>query len=140
MLIKAVIIEFNEFIEEEILILANDSFILDTFYLGSSINLLPLCKNIEYSAEISIIRLNDVEIEEIIEEKKDIVWDGKTFQHYIYGQLDVDKLIIKSIIDVPIEKEDIFNYSYCDQKYIKMKIDRFDIEFLSHYKKNNDEF
>lgn len=140
MLIKAVIIEFNEFIEEEILILANDSFILDTFYLGSSINLLPLCKNIEYSAEISIIRLNDAEIEEIIEEKKDIVWDGKTFQHYIYGQLDVDKLIIKSIIDVPIEKEDIFNYSYCDQKYIKMKIDRFDIEFLSHYKKNNDEF
>jgi|GEM_PF-796152 len=133
MKLKAMIMEFNENIEEEILVLVNDSFLLNTFYLASSPNLFPLSEGTEYNVEISIVILYNTEIEQIKENKKTIEQDGKSFKHYIYGKLDVEQLMIKSIIDVPLEKEYIFDYSFCDQKYIKMKIDMFNIEFLSYY-------
>ncbi|URZ06595.1 hypothetical protein [Clostridium felsineum] len=55
---------------------------------------------------------------------------GETFSHYIYGKVDIDKCVIKSSIEIKLDEEDLVEHGYCDNKYVRLKVDRFNLEFI----------
>ena len=118
----AKIINLDDNVEEEVLIKINGvdlvAFITYSPYLIEIDH--------EYSVEI-VLFADDVDIKENNQEEKCLVRDGETFAYTVkgflnqMGQLDVGFLIEDEIFD---------DYEYLYEKYITLKVDRIDLEFV----------
>ena len=72
---------------------------------------------------------DDIVIKETNESKK-IERIIPLYSYRIIGVLDVDKQLIKSLIDFSLEESDIWNVSYLDKKMVEVSVPRIDIEFI----------
>lgn len=118
---------FNELVEEEIIVNIDGQELICFMPYGieKDINVGDKC-----SADIEVEFYDDIELEIMQEKIKKIECIGKTFSHYIYGKVDIDKCVIKSSIEIKLDKDDLIEYGYCDNKYVKLKVDRFNLEFI----------
>ncbi len=108
---------------EEVTIKTNDIMIIGFVNCGVQ-------KEIGDTCNFEIELFDDLEIKEIAESKKEVHRIGNSYSYYIRGILDVDALKIHSILDIDLEKEDIYDYAYLDGKYIEIKVKRLDINFI----------
>lgn len=72
---------------------------------------------------------NSYKVEELENESVGFERIGDTFAYWIKGRLDIDR----GVIDCGIRFEDEFllpDYGYLDGKFIRLKVDRIDVEFL----------
>lgn len=72
---------------------------------------------------------DDIVMEETNEPEK-VERIPSSYSYIISGVLDVEKKMIKSIIDFTLEESDIWDVSYLDNKMVKAVISRIDIEFI----------
>ena len=107
---------------EEVTIKTNDTMI--TGFVNCGVQ-----KEIGDTCNFEIELYDDLEMQEIVENKKELYRIGNSYSYYIRGILDVDALKIHSILDIDLEKEDIYDYAYLDGKYIEIKVQRLNINF-----------
>lgn len=72
---------------------------------------------------------DDIEIKETNESEK-IERINSSYSYRIIGVLEVDKQMIKSLIDFSVEESDIWNVSHLDKKMVEVAVLRIDIEFI----------
>lgn len=118
---------FDKIIEEEVVVNVNNQ-LLRCFM--SYLDDLDIEVGNEYYANIEYEIYNDLSIEEINEELKNIQCVNESFSYDIIGKLNVDECKLESAIDVAIDEEDIYEFGCYDNKYIKFRVDRFNIEFI----------
>ena len=53
----------------------------------------------------------------------------KSFEYSLWGILDIQNGVLKSVIDFEIDENEIFDYGYLDGKYVKIDVLRLDFEF-----------
>ncbi|MCR3758506.1 hypothetical protein KYB31_05785 [Clostridium felsineum] len=118
---------FNELVEEEIIVNVDGQELrcFTPYGIEKDINL-----GDKYSADIEAQFYDDIELEIIQEDIKKIECIGETFSHYIYGKVDIDKCVIKSSIEIKLDEWDLVEHGYCDNKYVRLKVDRFNLEFI----------
>lgn len=107
---------------EEVKIKVENNSIIGFVNCGAQISIGDQCNfEIQLYGDLDFIEISDKinQIEKI----------GNGYSYYIRGKLDVENLKIHSIIDFELEKEDVFDYSYLDNKYIQVKVQRMDISF-----------
>lgn len=80
--------------------------------------------------EVDILLYDDLEISQCDDHNKDIVRDDNSFSYSLYGILDIDKSILKSVIDIEIDSEQLFDYGYLDGKSVKIDTVRIDFTFI----------
>lgn len=124
---KVIVEGYNSLIEEEIDISIN-SIRLKCFMPYEMIFLVE--EGESYYAEIESIIFDKLIINEIYEPIKQIQSDVNSFAHKVYGYLDIDKGLVKSSIDVYIDRVYLYDYGYLDGKFVELDIDRFNIEFI----------
>lgn len=116
----------NELLEEEIFIEIN-SIVIDGF-----MEICPyehIYKNKHYPVELYLTFLNSSEFTEIECERYGLEKFGTAFGYILYGKVEGDSINIGNGIKI---KDDIFKeYSYLDGKFVKLKVDRIGVEFLS---------
>lgn len=78
--------------------------------------------------EVNIQLYDDLEISESNINKNTIIRKDNTFSYSIYGILDVDNCLLKSVINFEIDKECLFDYGYLDGKMVKVDVIRIDID------------
>lgn len=71
---------------------------------------------------------DDIEINECNEEKPNIIYRSG-FEYDFIGRLDFDSRIVKSLIDIELEQEDLFDYAYLDGEMVNVNIKRIDFIF-----------
>lgn len=81
-------------------------------------------------AEVEISLYDDLEINQCDDNNKYIVRKGNSFSYSLYGILDIDKSILKSVIDIEIDPEELFDYGYLDGKGVKIDTLRIDLTFM----------
>lgn len=86
-------------------------------------------KEIGQEAIVEIILYDDLEITQCIEEKVSVERIHKTFKYSLFGTLDVEKGILKSLINFEIEKDELYNYCHLDGKHVKVDVLRIDFTF-----------
>lgn len=118
---------FDEIIEEEVVVNVNGQ-LLRCFisYLDD------ICIEVgnEYYANIEYEIYNELMVEKVNEELKSIQCINESFSYDIVGKLNVDECKLESLIDIEIDEEDIYECGCYDNKYIKFRVDRFNIEFI----------
>lgn len=118
---------FDEIIEEEVVVNVNGQ-LLRCFisYLDD------ICIEVgnEYYANIEYEIYNDLSIEEVNEDLKNIHCVNESFSYDIIGKLNIDEYKLESTIDIAIDEDDIYEFGCYDNKYIKFRVDRFNIEFI----------
>lgn len=72
---------------------------------------------------------DDVEIKETNESKK-IERMLPSYSYRIIGCLDVEKQLIKSIIEFSVDESELWDISYLDNKMVEVIVTRIDIEFV----------
>ncbi|WP_210404803.1 hypothetical protein [Hahella sp. CCB-MM4] len=81
----------------------------------------------EYPVSFELEIFDDYCVEELNEEKVALERIGNDFSYWVAGRLD------GSVIHSVIQFEDeilMSDYGYLDGKFIRMKVDRIDVEFL----------
>jgi len=73
--------------------------------------------------------LYDIQITEI-NDKIGIYRKGNTYAYDIIGILDINNSILKSCINFPIDREELYDYGYLDGKVIKASVLRINVEFI----------
>lgn len=63
------------------------------------------------------------------EEKFCIERKDKSFKYILFGILDVEHAMLKSVIDFEIDAEELFDYGYLDGKQVKIEVLRLDFDF-----------
>ena len=63
------------------------------------------------------------------EEKFCIERKDKLLKYILFGILDVEKAMLKSIIDFKIDAEKLCDYGYLDGKQVKIEVLRLDFDF-----------
>ncbi|MHC1685190.1 MAG: hypothetical protein AB6733_20015 [Clostridiaceae bacterium] len=85
----------------------------------------------QYYAEIEVEVYNDIDLKELQDHKREIENIKKTFAYYIRGKLNLEKNLIESTLEINLDECDLNEYSYCDSKYVEVRVDRFNIEFIT---------
>ena len=75
------------------------------------------------------LKNNDIEIELSEDNKMSIERLGKSFKYSIWGVLDIENAVLKSLIDFEIDQEELYNYGHLDGKYVRMDVLRLDLIF-----------
>ncbi len=86
-------------------------------------------KNIGQEAIVEILLYDDLEITQYDENMISIERKAQTFGYSIFGTLDIDNGILKSLINFQIDKEELYNYGYLDGKQVKVNVLRIDFDF-----------
>lgn len=86
-------------------------------------------KEIGDEAQVEILLYDDLEISEIDFNKTAIERMGDSFSYSLYGILDVDNSILKSVIDFAIDREELYDYGYLHGKMVRIDVGRIDIDF-----------
>lgn len=50
--------------------------------------------------------------------------------YYIWGKLDVENKVISSVLDFEIDDNTLANFSYLDQKDVRLSIERFELSII----------
>ncbi len=80
-----------------------------------------------YPVSLELIVFDDYEVKESEVEFAGLEQIGESFSYWIKGRLE------KGVIDCGIQFEDeilLSDYGYLDGKFIQLKVDRIDVEFL----------
>lgn len=86
-------------------------------------------KKIGQETTVAISFYDDLNITPCDDDKVGLERKPKTFQYSIWGILDIQNGILKSIINFEIDEDELFAYGYLDEKYVKIDVLRFDFEF-----------
>lgn len=82
----------------------------------------------EYPVSFELMIFDDYHVNESKEEMPSLERVGSSFSYWIIGKLEGG--IVNS--SIPFEDEILLSdYGYLDGKYIRLKIDRIDVEFLT---------
>lgn len=119
--------KFNQMIEEEVVVNVNGQ-LLRCFM--SYLDDLVIEAGKEYYANIEYEIYNDFSIEEVNEELRKIECVNESFSYDIIGKLNIDKCKLESSINIEIDEDDIYEFGGYDNKYIRFRVDRFNIEFI----------
>ncbi|HHW39372.1 MAG TPA: hypothetical protein GXX18_19510 [Bacillales bacterium] len=117
---------FNSLIEEEVVVSIDGQQIRCFMPYGSESE---IGMGNQYYADIEVEIFDDLGIKEVEKCVKEIQCINQTFAYYITGKLNIDNSKIESTIDIYLDREDLYDYGYCDSKYVKLKVDRFSIDF-----------
>ena len=85
-----------------------------------------ISKEIGEEALVDISLYDDLKITQCREEKFCIERKDKSFN---FGILDVEKAMLKSVINFKIDAEKLFDYGYLDGKQVKIEVLRLDFDF-----------
>lgn len=88
-----------------------------------------IVKEIGQEAIVEILLYDDLEITQCDEKKISIERKNQSFAYSLFGTLDIDKGILKSVIDFEIDEEELYNYSYLDGKQVQVDVVRIDLDF-----------
>ena len=108
--------------EEEITIKIGDTYI--TGFANCGVD-----KEAKEKTQVGIELFDDLRITQCSEDKFGIERKGTTFMYSLYGTLDIENCVLKSVIDFEIAKEDLFEYGYLDGRQVKMDVLRIDFDF-----------
>ena len=108
--------------EEEVTIRIGDICITGFVNCGIS-------KEIGEEALVDISLYDDLKITQCREEKFCIERKDKSFNYILFGILDVEKAMLKSVINFKIDAEKLFDYGYLDGKQVKIEVLRLDFDF-----------
>lgn len=108
--------------EEEVTIRIGEIYI--TGFTNCGIN-----KKIGEETLVDISLYDDLKIMQYDEEKFCIERKDKTFKYTLFGILDVESAILKSVIDFKIDEEELFCYGYLDGMQVKIEVLRIDFDF-----------
>ncbi|GKU27834.1 hypothetical protein [Clostridium folliculivorans] len=117
---------FNSLIEEEVIVNIDGQQIRCFMPYGSESEIEI---GNQYYADIEVEIFNDLDIKVVEESLKEMQCINQTFAYYITGKLNIDNSKIESAIDIYLDGEDLYDYGCYDSKYIKLKVERFNIEF-----------
>ena len=84
---------------------------------------------VDAEIKVEILLYDDIEIELSEDNKMCIERLGKSFKYSIWGVLDIENAVLKSLIDFEIDQEELYNYGHLDGKYVRMDILRLDLIF-----------
>ena len=79
--------------------------------------------------KVEILLYDDIEIELSEDNKMCFERLGKSFKYSIWGVLDIENAVLKSLIDFEIDQEELYNYGHLDGKYVRMDLLRLDLIF-----------
>ena len=79
--------------------------------------------------KVDILLYDDIEIELSEDNKMCIERLGKTLKYSILGILDIENAVLKSLVDIEIDQEELYNYGHLDGKYVRMDVLRLDLIF-----------
>jgi hypothetical protein len=82
----------------------------------------------EYTVEIGVTILDDLEMVEISEMKMGIEQVNNTFVHNLHGKFNAEEKTIDVGFEVKLD-EDIEDFLYLDGKYVEVKVDRIKVNF-----------
>lgn len=121
---NAYIKKIDSIIEEEVTIIINN------IELIVFVNVCPyvIKEGMTYPLSLDIMILDDFEIEESNENTKKFIKNNQSFAYEIIGLLTKDGIIDAGIL---IDTELVKDYQYLYDKFIKIKIDRINAEFLT---------
>ncbi len=86
-------------------------------------------KKIGQEAIVEILLYDDLEITQCDEKKLCIKRKKQTFQYSLWGILDIDNGILKSVINFEIDEEELYKYGYLDGEQVKVDVLRIDFDF-----------
>ena len=86
-------------------------------------------KKIGHVVSVEILLYDDLVITQCDEIKISVERKGKTFEYSLFGILDIESGILKSVIDFEIDREELYNYGYLDGKRVKIDVLRIDLDF-----------
>lgn len=78
---------------------------------------------------VEMIFFDDITISESNATQPCIV-SGKGFEHSFIGILDFENKTVKSMIDIELEEEELYESGYLDGKMVKVDVKRIDFIFL----------
>ena len=118
---------FDDVIEEEVLVSIEGQILrcFMPFGIESGINI-----GNQYYADIEVQVYDDMELKELKEEIREIKCINQTFAYYIRGKLNVNKNIIESTVPIYVGEDELIEHSYCDGKFVEIRIGRFNLEFI----------
>jgi hypothetical protein len=124
---QAKVVGLDPQIEEAVLVEINGSRVL------AFANIMPFEVYIgnEYKVHLELKILDEISINKVNYEEKNIKQIDNSFTHSICGILDIDKAIIDAGIELEIDKEFLFDYGYLHEQYVQLLVDRVAIEFIS---------
>lgn len=73
---------------------------------------------------------DDLEIHEIVDEEYSAIKKDNSYAYELRGVLDIDRHLLKSVIDFDIDDEILMNYAYLDGKFVSINALRIDLEFV----------
>lgn len=80
---------------------------------------------------VEINFFDDVTISEVEQNVPSII-QGTGFKYSFVGRLDFNKRMVKSLIDIELEEEELFGSSYLDGKMVRVDVKRVDFVFLEN--------
>jgi hypothetical protein len=122
----AKVVELNPQIEEEVLLEIKE------FRIFAFVNIYPFEINIgrEYQIYLELTILDEISINKINYENKNIQQIDNTFSYCITGILDIDKATIDAGIILEIDRDFLFDYGYLHGHYVQLVVDRMTVEFI----------
>lgn len=85
-------------------------------------------KNVGQETSVEISLYDDLNITPC-DDKVGLERKHKSFEYSLWGILDIQNGVLKSVIDFEIDENEIFDYGYLDGKYVKIDVLRLDFEF-----------
>ncbi len=89
-------------------------------------------KEIGEETIVDISLYDDLEITQCGENKFGIERKDKTYKYSLFGTLDIANAVLKSAIDVEMDKEELFDYGYLDGLQVKIDVLRIDFDFKQY--------
>lgn len=114
--------EIINIVEDEVTVRIGDACITGFVNCG-------IMKKIGQEAIVEILLYDDLEIAQCDEKKLSIERKSQTFEYSLFGILDIDRGILKSVINFEIDKEELYDYGYLDGKQVKIDVLRIDLDF-----------
>ena len=109
--------EIINIVEDEVTVRIGDACITGFVNCG-------IMKKIGQEAIVEVLLYDDLEIAKLSIERK-----NQTFEYSLFGILDIDRGILKSVINFEIDKEELYDYGYLDGKQVKIDVLRIDLDF-----------
>lgn len=85
----------------------------------------------KYYANIEYEIFNDLIVEEVKEPLKYIQCIDEGFNYNVIGKVSVDDSKLESTIDIQLDEDDLYDFGPYNDKYVKLRVDRFNIEFIN---------
>ncbi len=63
-------------------------------------------------------------------EKKPAIYSETGFKYSFIGKLDIGKRCLESLINIELDEAELYEYSYLDEKFVKVDVKRIDFVFL----------